>query len=36
MKEAEAAPLIEKNYRWNFTVNVLDGGRASGATVAGR
>jgi MFS family permease len=23
--ESEAAPLIEKNYRWNFTVNVLDG-----------
>ncbi len=25
MLETEAAPLIEKNYRWNFTVNVLDG-----------
>lgn len=25
MLEAEAAPLIEKNFRWNFTVNVLDG-----------
>ena len=25
MNEKEAAPLIEKNYRWNFTVNVLDG-----------
>ena len=25
MLESEAAPLIEKNYRWNFTVNVLDG-----------
>jgi MFS family permease len=25
MLETEAAPLIEKHYRWNFTVNVLDG-----------
>lgn len=25
MLETEAAPLIERNYRWNFTVNVLDG-----------
>ena len=25
MREDEAAPLIEKHYRWNFTVNVLDG-----------
>ena len=25
MLESEAAPLIEKNYRWNFTVNALDG-----------
>ena len=25
MLETEAAPLIEKNYQWNFTVNVLDG-----------